>query len=118
MDKRDLELREGIADLQPRPEREGGDRGDADNGPIARNDGNEVARRQSVVRREEFRGAQKERAEQVGVGDDAAGSRGDGEPGQQTRGDRTCRVITRMASVAQVIAATKGTSIGVKNRLP
>jgi hypothetical protein len=28
------------------------------------------------------------------------------------------RVITTMASVAHVIAAKKGTSIGVKNRLP
>ena len=31
---------------------------------------------------------------------------------------RTWRVITMMASVAQVITARKGTSIGVKNRLP
>jgi hypothetical protein len=30
----------------------------------------------------------------------------------------TCRVMTTMARVAQVIAARKGTSIGVKNRLP
>ena len=31
---------------------------------------------------------------------------------------RTCRAITRMASVAHVMAARKGTSIGVKNKLP
>ena len=30
----------------------------------------------------------------------------------------TLRVITTMASVAHVITAAKGTSIGVKNRLP
>jgi hypothetical protein len=30
----------------------------------------------------------------------------------------TRRAISTMASVAQVIAARKGTSIGVKNRLP
>jgi hypothetical protein len=29
-----------------------------------------------------------------------------------------CRVITRMARVAHVMAAAKGTSMGVKNRLP
>ena len=118
-----LNWRNGF-DLQPRPERNRRPPGDANDDRVARADPQEIARGQVAMRGKEFHRAQEQPREQIGMGDDAAGAGGDGEAGQQAattvahHDGMSCRVITRMASVAHVMAAAKGTSMGVKNRLP
>ena len=63
MDERGLELGERIADLEPRPQRNGGDPGDDDDSAIARAKLDEVTQCKTPFLREGLGGAEKERGE-------------------------------------------------------
>src|ERR1700760_1137789 len=83
MDECDLELRQGVADLQPRPERKRDDPSQRNGGAVARGEAEEISGREPAIRGEDFRGAKEKRREQIDVGEDAAGAGGNGEPAQQ-----------------------------------
>src|SRR5437016_13213001 len=87
MDERGLELGERIADLEPRPQRNGGDPGDEDGGSNPRAKLDEITQCHATFLREDLDGAEKKRAEKISVGDDAAGARSNRKPAQDTRGD-------------------------------
>ena len=63
------------------------DPGDANDDRVARADPQEISPGQAAVRGQEFHCAQEQSREQIGMGDDAAGAGGDGEPGQQAGND-------------------------------
>jgi hypothetical protein len=87
MHQRDLELLEGIAELQPWPQRDRGQPGDDDTHAIADGELPQVARRQPPVLGEKTRRTENEGGEQIGMGDDAASAGGDRQAAQQADGD-------------------------------